>query len=243
MDRLVDFATCLGVKSGGFVSVLIGDVTTSVMCARDLTVAAGDRVMLNKVPGGQWLAVCRADTAAVTLPENPTAPPPKPPVVTSTKTFHPVETRSYRPTYGWRTDTADVYHGQWGGWGNHTGCAFYGTAPRSLDGATVLAAGIRVSRPSDNPGESYDARANVMRLMTNRARPAGAPTLTSTTAGPLLKSGKTLNFTIPTSWAQAIVDGTAGGLAFFDSDGAPYVIFSGKGRGAAEFALTIKYQR
>ena len=243
MDRLMmDFATCLGVKSSGYVSVLIGDVTTNVMINRDLTVGAGDRVVVNKI-NGQWVAVCRVDTAAVTLPDNPSAPPPKPPVTNGSKTFTPVETRSYRTTYGWRTDNADVYHGEWGSWGNHTGCVFYGSAPRSLAGATVTSASIKVARPSDNPGQAYAATANVMRLMTNKTRPSGTVTLTSSTAGPLLKSGATTTFTIPDSWAQAMVDGTAGGLAFFDADGSPYVIFSGKGRSASAFTLTIKYTR
>jgi hypothetical protein len=40
-----------------------------------------------------------------------------------------------------------------------------------------------------------------------------------------------------------MVDGTAGGLAIFESDGDPYVILDGRGRYASSFALTINYSR
>jgi hypothetical protein len=150
------------------------------------------------------------------------------------------ETRSYRPG-GWRTDNDDVYQGEYFGNGNHTGCAFYGSRPRSLSGATVNAATIKVMRPSRGGGAS--AQGTTLRLVTQSVRPAGAPTLGSSTTGPSLKWGGQATFTIPDAWGQAIVDGTSGGIAVFDSSGSPYVILSGRSEWSPSFTLTIDWQR
>lgn len=235
-------ATATAAKSGSTVTAEINGTTVTVQVARDLSVSSGDVLMVIRI-GAQWFAFGRAYTAAPAAPSNATAPNPKPSVTSGTLVVSPVETRSYRGTYGWRTDNTDVYHGQYGGWGNHTGAVFYGTKPRSLSGATVTDAKIRVRRPSGT-GSTYAAVATTMRLMTNATRPSGAPTLTSSTTGPSIKAGATDDsFDIPNSWAQAMVDGTAGGLAFYDVSGSPYIIYAGRGRWSAAFTLTIKWQR
>lgn len=224
------------------VTATVNGVETLVQVARDLTVAAGDVLLVVRV-GAQWFAVARYFPAAIVdLPSNDRPPDPKPVVTTGSLVVSPVETRSYRPTYGWRTDTTDVYQGQYGGWGNHTGCAFYGAKPRSLAGATVTSATVKVRRPGGT-GSTYAAVGTTMRLMTQATRPGGAPTLTSSTAGPSIKAGADTTFTIPDSWAQAMVDGTAGGIAFFDSDGSPYIIFAGRGSWSPAFTLTINWRR
>lgn len=226
-------------KSSNKCTADIAGIVTTVNVLNDLTVAAGDALIVAKV-GIEWFAIGR--TALV-----PAAPvdPPDPPKPAAPKTgklvVSPVETRSYR-SGSWRTDNDDVYQGQFGGNGNHTGAVFYGTKPRSLDGATVTKATIKVRRP--DAGGANAAQATTMRLMTQAKRPSGAPTLTSSTSGPKLRRGTTDDsFTIPTSWAQAMVDGTAGGLAFFDSSGSPYVILSGRERWSAAFTLTISWSR
>lgn len=236
-----DIGIARGAKSSGLLTVGINGTDTVVQAARDTTFAAGDRVLVQRV-GAVWVAVCRLDTAATAdQPENATPPPAKPSTVTGTLTVAPVETRSYRSS-GWRTDNADVYQGEYGGNGNHTGCAFYGSKPRSLSGATVTGASIKVRRPSKGGGAS--AQSTTLRLVTQATRPGGAPTLGSSTTGPRLKWGQTDNsFDIPTSWAQAMVDGTAGGLAVFDSGGSPYVILAGKGTWSAAFTLSIRWSR
>lgn len=241
MLEQIAYATATTAKTSGVCTAVVNGVSTDVRCARDLTVDIGDVLVVVKI-GSQWEAVSRAFAAAPTAPDNPPAPPPKPTFVTGSTNIAPVETRSYRTTFGWRTDNLDVYQGEYGGWGNHTGCVFFGSKPRSLAGATVTAATIKVARPAGT-GASYAAGGSTLRLMTNATRPAGAPTLTSSTAGPSIKAGQSTTFTIPTSWAQAMVDGTAGGLAFFDADGSPYVIFSGRGRSAAAFTMNIKWTR
>lgn len=231
-------ATATTAKSGSTVTAVVNGTPTVIQVARDLAVAIGDVLLVERI-GAQWFALGRMfPTAAPPSPVNEPAPDPKPAAVSGALVASPVETRSYRGS--WRTDNTDVYQGQYGGWGNHTGAVFYGSKPRSLAGATVTGATIRVQRISAG---AYAAQATTMRLMTNATRPAGAPTLTSTGAGPSLAVGGSTTFTVPTSWAQAMVDGTAGGIAFFDADGSPYVRFAGRGSWSPAFTLTINWTR
>lgn len=234
-------ATATAAKSGSTVTALVNGIVSTVSVARDLSVASGDVIVVTKV-GSQWFALGRAYAAAPASPINQPGPVPQPTGVTGSLTVAPVETRSYQ-SGAWRTWDTSVFQGQYGGTGNRTGCAFYGSAPRSLAGATVLVAYVQVRRES---GGAYAAQATTMRLMTNATRPAGAPTLTSTTAGPYLPTNAGAGapgFYIPASWAQAMVDGTAGGLAFFTGTGSPYVQFAGTGDWGPAFTMTINWQR
>lgn len=237
---VVQIGVAQGAKASGLLSVRIGGVIATVLAARDVTYAAGDRVALVRA-ADQWIAVCRLDTAAVTeSADNAAPPPPNPSTVTGVRTFVPVETRS-RQGGRWRFDNADVYQGQYGGTGNHIGAAFYGQGPRALAGATVTSASISVRRR--NGGGLTAAQATTLRLVTEQTRPAGAPTLTSSTAGPSLRWGQTAEFAVPTSWVQAMVDGTAGGLALYDASGTPYVIMDGRGAWSPAFSLKIYWSR
>jgi hypothetical protein len=237
-ESIVAYATAA--KSGDTVTAWINGAVVTIKVARDLTVAANDILLVDRT-GMYWVAVQRLGTAAVTPPPGQgQAPDPKPPVVTGSTPFGPVETRSYR-NGGWRTDNDAVYQGQYGGGGNHTGCAFYGAGPRSLAGATVLGAWIQVRRKSG--GGITAAQPTTLRLVTQTTRPGGAPTLGASTGGPSLAWGGVSSFGIPASWAQAMVDGTAGGLAYFVSGGSPYVIFDGRGSYGPAFTLTISWSR
>ena len=231
-------ATATAAKSSGTVTATVNGEIKTVQVARDLTVAAGDVLLLHRV-GAQWFASCRLFTAAVGEVENDAPPPSKPVEVTGRLVVSPVETRSYKGGT-WRTDTTDVLQGSYGGTANNTGSVFYGSKPRSLAGATVTAATIRVRRAR---GGAYAATPTTMRLVTQATRPGGAPTLTSSTSGPRIAVGSTTDFTIPDSWAQAMVDGTAGGLAFYEADGTPYVRFAGRGTYSPAFTLTISWRR
>ena len=229
-----------GAKASGRLGVVVNGQTITMEAARDVTFAAGDRVAYVKA-GSVFVAVCRLDAAAVAEQPDAALPPaPNPSAVTGTKTFTPVETRS-RQGSRWRTDNDDVYQGQYGGNGNHVGVAFYGAGPRALAGATVVSATVKVRRR--NGGGITAAQATTLRLVTEKTRPSGAPTLTSSTAGPALRWGAETTFTVPTAWAQALVDGSAGGLAIYDAGGSPYVILDGRGSYGASFALSIKWSR
>lgn len=237
-EPITTYAT--GSKSGDSVPVWINGTVVNVKCARDITPAAND-VLLIVRSGMYWTAVARLGTAAVTPPATQgQAPDPKPPVVTGTSNFGPVETRSWNSTR-WRTDNDQIYQGQYGGNGNHSGCAFYGSGPRSLAGATVTGAYIQVRR--QNGGGITAAQTTTLWLMTNSTRPAGAPTLTSSTTGPSLSWGSGGTFSVPVSWAQALVDGTAGGLAIFTASSSPYVILDGRGAYGPSFTMTMSWSR
>lgn len=232
-------ATATTAKSGSTCSAVVNGTATTVQVARDLTVASGDVLVVAQI-GSQWFALGRVFAAAPTAVDNDPAPEPKPVVTTGTLVIAPVETRSWRPSYGWRTDNTDVYQGEYGGWGNHTGSIFYGRKPRSLAGATVTKATIRVRRLSAG---AYAPQATTLRLLTEATRPSGAPSLGASTAGPSLGVGDTATFTLPDSWAQQLVDGTAGGLAFYDGGGSPYVRFAGRGSWSPAFTLAISWRR
>lgn len=231
--------TATAAKSGSTVTATINGIVSTVQVARDLTVSSGDVIVVQRI-GAQWFALGRAYTAAPAAVTGGTAPTPNPGTATGRLVVAPVETRSYR-NGAWRTDNNNVYQGQYGGGGNHTGAAFYGASPRSLAGATVTSATIQVRRQS---GGFFAAQATTMRLITESTRPSGAPTLTSSTAGPSLAVGATSSgFAVPAAWVQAMVAGTSGGIGFFDSSGSPYVIFAGTGKWSPAFTLTINWSR
>lgn len=226
-------------KVGSIAAVEINGTVVNVQVARDVTVAADDIVIIERTEN-LWVVTGRLFTAAAPNPSGngggvPTGG------TSGANPFAPVETRSYRSS-GWRTDTTDIYQGQYGGWGNHTGCAFYGSGPRSLAGSTVTAASIAVRR--NGAGGITAPQATTLWLVTQSTRPGGAPTLTSSTAGPTLGWSQQNNaFAIPVAWAQAMVNGTAGGLAIYTAGGSPYVILSGNGTWGPSFTLSISWTR
>lgn len=234
-------ATASTAKVGSTCTAEIGGILTDVQVARDLSVSAGDGLLVVR-SGSQWFAIARTGTAAPTPPDTPTPPPPppKPSVVTGTLVCSPVETRS-RQGSKWRTDNDNVYQGEYGGNGVHIGCAFYGTKPRSLAGATCTKATVRIRRLDS--GGTNAAQSLTLRLVAERFRPSGAPTLGSVTDGPNLRRGQTTTFTLPTSWGQEMIDLGAGGLALYESDGKPYLITAGRNAYSAAWTLTISWRR
>lgn len=232
-------ALALTAKSGSTCSAEIGGQATTIEVARDLTVAAGDALLVVR-SGSQWFAIARYAAAAPGAVVTDQAPPP---VATQTgrMVITPIETRS-RQGSRWRSDTDDVYQGQYTSSGNHVGCAFYGRKAATVSGATCTGAAIKVRRL--NKGGSNAAQDTTLRLVTERFRPSGAPTLTSTADGPNLRRGQTDTYVeIPTSWGQAFLDGTSGGLALYEADGSPYVIYAGRGSWSAAFTLTLAWRR
>ncbi len=220
-------ALATSAKTGSTCTAEIGGEAVTIEVARDLSVNSGDGLLVTR-SGDTWYAFGRTGTAAPSVPDTPPPPPPKPkPVVATGKLIvSPYATRS-RQGSRWRTDTDDVYQGQYGGNGNHVGCVFYGSKPRSLAGATVTSAFVRIRRL--DKGGTNAAQDTTLRLVAERFRPSGAPTLGSSADGPNLRRGETRDgVQITTSWVQAMVDGTAGGLAVYEADGSPYVILAGR---------------
>lgn len=242
MSTDVTVAIATSAKTGSTCTANVQGIETTIEVARDLTVAVGDALVLIKAQGrSRWVAVQRLGLAAPPAPEETPVAVPAPSAPQKGKAvISPVETRSRRGTK-WREDDDDVRQGAWSGEPNNLGAVFFGNKVKDkLAGKTVASASIRVRRP--DRGGMNAAQPTTMRLMTDKTRPSGAPTLTSSTAGPSLRRGETDgSFTIPTSWAQALVDGTSGGIAFYDADGSPYVIFSGRGDYSGAFTLTINW--
>ena len=235
-------ATATSAKTGSTCTAEIGGVDTTIQVARDLSVSSGDGLLVVR-SGSQWYAVARTGTAAPAVPDTPTPPPPppKPAVKTGKLIVAPVQTIS-RQGSRWRSDNDHVYQGEYGGNGNHIGCVFYGNAPRSLAGATVTSAEFRMRRL--DIGGTNAAQTSTFRLVAERFKPSGAPTLGSSQDGPNLRRGETRNgVSMPLSWAQAMVDGTAGGLALYESDGSPYLIMAGRSDWSAAFVLTIYWRK
>lgn len=234
----IRLGTATAAKTGSTVTAKVDGAVTTVQVARDLTVASGDVLFVARF-GSQWVALQRMFPAApAAIDDNDDAPP----AITVGKTvIAPVETASYIST-GWRTDNDSVRQGAYGGGANNTGAVFYGMKPSSLAGATITKATIQVKRLPQ--GLLFATVGSTLRLMTESTKPSGAPTLTSSTTGPALGlSGIDNAFEIPVSWAQAMVDGTAGGIAFFDSDGSPFVVFAGRTAWGPAFAMTLEWTR
>jgi hypothetical protein len=230
--------TATTVSSGALATFTIDGVLAQVQVARDLTIAVGDVALIARA-GQLWVAVCRLYAAApADVGYTGDVPAPSPASVSGTLVITPASTGSYRTGFGWLS-TDDVAQGDPGS-GVHTGAAFYGSKPLSLTGATVTAATVRIRRPAR--GGNPVAQAVTLRLVTEATRPVGAPTLTSTQAGPSPVWDSNTDFTVPTAWAQAIVGGTAGGLAITNT-GDPYVLTSGTGDYGPAWAMTLNWTR
>lgn len=233
--------TATTAASNCLVSVYLNGAIVTVNSARGLAVAVGDVVLMHRVEDAYYVCCVLYPTAPEETAPNILPPDLLPPVYDGRTVVMPVYTGTYR-NGAWLTSTTDTLQGVSGGYANATGTAFYGAKPASLTGTVVTAATVRLIRraAAGAPG----AQATTLRLVTESEQPAGAPTLTSTTAGPSLMEGETVEaYPVPTAWAQAMADGTAGGLALFDGDGSPYVRYAGRGTDPTAWTLTIDWTR
>ncbi|MCM1972337.1 hypothetical protein [Streptomyces sp. G1] len=257
-DQQTLIGKALSTVDDGACTASVGGIQIAVRTVTGLTVAAGDQLLIIRHGSVYWAVAVTAAAPAVPPPPPPppedddtdagdTAPAPKPTVTTGKLVVSPVATATYRDGK-WRTDigptnSADTFQGKYGGssFGRNTGCAFYGSKPRTLAGATVTRATIKVRRLSAG---DFAARTPTLRLVTQSTRPSGAPTLNETTSGPSLEVGETASaFVIPDSWAQAMVDGSRGGIAMSIGSNSPYIRFAGRGSWSAAWTLTIYWRR
>ncbi|MCQ9178737.1 hypothetical protein KMT30_06765, partial [Streptomyces sp. IBSBF 2953] len=185
----------LSTASGGACSANIGGIQVTVRTVVGLTVAVGDTLLIQR-SGSLYYAIAVAAAAPSTDPTpapvdttpdtGDTAPTPKPAVTTGSLTCAPVSTATYRDG-SWRSDGAsvnafDTYQGRYAGsaYGRMTGCAFYGSKPRTLSGATVTKATVRLRRLTSG---DFARRTATLRLVSQATRPSGAPTLNESAAG------------------------------------------------------------
>lgn len=243
--------------SGNACLVKVGGIVVTARAASGLTVAAGN-VLLVAREASTYYAFAVVPAAPTTTPAAPapadstpvdtgdTPPTPKPTVRTGTLTCVPTATACYRDG-SWRSDgdptnSFDLYQGRYGGssFGRNTGCAFFGSKPHTLSGATCTKATVQIKRLSAG---DFSARSATLRLISQTSRPGGAPTLNETTSGPSLTIGSSTTFTLPTSWGQALIDGTRGGIGISVSSDDPYIHLAGRGSWSAAFTIAISWRR
>ena len=243
--------------TGNACLVTVGGITVTARVATTLTIAVGNILLLARLGSTYYVTaiVPPAPPATPTAPPPTDSPPtntgdkppaPKPTTTTGTLTCVPTATACYRDG-SWRSDgdpvnSFDLYQGKYGGssYGRNTGVAFYGSKPHTLSGATCTKVTVKIKRLSAG---DYSARSATLRLVSQTSRPSGAPTLNESTSGPSLKIGDSSTFTLPTSWGQALIDGTRGGIGITISSDDPYIHLAGRGSWSAAFTVAISWRR
>ena len=151
------------------------------------------------------------------------------PVISTTKTMTIKSTYgdTYRSTVynNWKKD-GTARQGDYG-YGDCTGCWFFGTAFSELKGCTISKVQITITRQG---GGSSSAVGLVVRTHNYSARPSGAPTLSSSSYGTLsLATGSTGTLTITNSTVlNGIKNGTIKGFGIRSTyDSSHYAVCSG----------------
>ncbi len=174
---------------------------------------------------------------------SPPAPPaaPTPPAASSiSAVVLPTYTGTYRGS-AWITFDDLVYQGDYG-FGNGQGGVFFGDRLTAL-GADPTRGTIAVTI-SRHQGGDFAAQAVTLWLVTQKNRPAGAPTRTSSTSITVpAVGGAPQQFALPAIWVNALLAGNAGGIGTYESTGSPYVVLDGSLENGAAFALAVNYWR
>lgn len=216
---------------------LADNSTLTVPKLRSYSPSVSDVALVLKA-GGAMYALGALNAAPVTPPDPSVDPDPEPPSSTTvrSKTFRPTFTGTYRN--GWRGDTSALYQGDWTGRGTNYGAAYYGSGPGGLSGIAVSAT-VRMQRHS---GGAYGGQSPTLRLLTNKSRPGGFPSYSKALRGPSLSIGESKTFSIPVSWAQALINGTAGGIGIGVGSSSPYIQLAGRGAWGPAMELTIRWK-
>ena len=203
----------------GFESTTGGQISIA-----DNDQAGGTTANTSESSGGQVWYKSPTFDGNTTSSETTTAP-----AVSTTKTMTIKST--YGDTYrssvynNWKKD-GTARQGDYG-YGDCTGCWFFGTAFSELKGKTISKVQITITR---NSGGSYSAVGLVVRTHNYSARPSGAPTLSSSSYGTLsLATGDTGTLTITNSAVlNGISNGTVKGFGIRTTyDSAHYAVCSG----------------
>ena len=201
-------------------------VTGGMMSLANNSQAGGSTSATNTSSGGQiWY-----DSSKVTFASgNQTTESGSAPTVSTTKTI--TIKSSYGDTYrssvynNWKKD-GTCRQGDYG-YGDCTGCWFFGTAFSELKGKTISKVQITITRQS---GGSYSAVGLVVRTHNYSSRPSGAPTLSSSSYGTLsIPTGTSGTLTITNSDVlNGIKNGTVKGFGIRTTyDAAHYAVCSG----------------
>ena len=203
----------------GFESTTGGQISLA-----DADQAGGTTANTSESSGGQIWYKSPTFDGNTTSSDTTTAP-----VVSTNKTM--IIKSTYGDTYrstvynSWKKD-GTVRQGDYG-YGDCTGCWFFGTAFAELKGKTINKVEITITR---NRGGSSSAVGLVVRTHNYSARPSGAPTLSSSSYGTLsLVTGATGTLTITNSDVlNGIKNGTVKGFGIRTTyDSAHYAVCSG----------------
>lgn len=206
--------------------------------------SVGDLVLVGRFPKSPWWVLAPVGTAPTVAPDAPPPPPvaPPPPDVYRTVSIVPRATYTYRSS--WRTDTHDLYQGDWTGRGRNTGVAFYGSAVKGLKADTAADGNRIVLRYKRLEGGSFAATAPTFWTVAQSTKPGGAPTLLSSFSGTAVKQGKVVDtLVLPDARAAELLSGAAGGIACFVNADSPYVQLAGRSSYSAAMSLSVRYTR
>nr|WP_255724708.1 phage tail spike protein [Shimazuella soli] len=157
---------------------------------------------------------------------------------TTTTTWTATSTQSWRDAYGgWRSDNNYVYQGEYSGYGNHRGCAFfnYSDIQSKLSGKTVKNVQLYLSRRAGGT----NAAQSVNVYTHNLTSASGTPVLTlHKSAAGSYSVGQAKWITLPNSIGDSLKNGTAKGIALYSSTGSPYMTFNG----GSSVQLKITYE-
>lgn len=186
--------------------------------------AAGDIVQVT-FTGAEVLITGRISNAPASTPP---PPPPLAPIehYQTTVPIPPASRGTYRGG-SWLTFTDTITQGDWG-WGRGFGAAFYGDALVALGADLALGHAISINMHR-TAGGAFAASAPTMRLLAERTRPSGQPTVLQTETGPSLAVNESTAWTLPAAWAVALLNGTAGGVGMWVNTDAPYQNYASTG--------------
>ena len=234
------------VNANKIVSVKFLGTTIRCRALRNITTAAGDVVLAIR-QGSELIVIDKFLAAAPSAdPAEPGSSFPDNPwdsIQQGTTVLHPIETRSYDSTKNRWSKPSDTLQGRHQGnlW---KGCAFYGKGPRSLAGVEVLTTKLKLKRPS-NTGWSSN-QPTTLRRFTNKTRPKTDDVdlvEPFSVDGPKLSRGESVDFSLPPTWGQDLVDGDSGGLAIYTTSAHPEVRLAGRGTWSPAWTLTLTWRR
>lgn len=172
----------------------------------------------------------------------------------TTSIFNASSSKSWRDNWGWRNDVREehsgpndrVYQGEWSDpppYGNHRGLWFYDISEiqntlRADGGRRITSITITMKRREIN---GYWHPVDIYAWLHNHAAPPkGKPSLGK---GPhrlgKIDRGEEATFALPTSWGNALRDGSARGIGLFRAERGPYAIMEGVTVHAASGRLTV----
>jgi hypothetical protein len=233
-------AVALTAVSGDKLTANINGIVRVITAARGLVTGSGDVILVHRY-GQLWIASARVYSSAVTeLPPVLIDLDPNPATISGVLTITPVSMGTWYPVAGWKD--LQIWQGKHNAAAeNATAAVYYGDKPAALAGATVT--GARLEQLVG--GSHTPATTATLRLLTEKARPVGAPTLGASTTGPPTpnESSYPISFTVPTAWGQAMVDGTAGGIGMYSATGSPYVTYLSRTYFPAAWTLVLDWTR